>query len=305
MFIISMITVFYEENFVRRDIDISLLRAFAAVAETGGVTSAARLLNLTQAAVSQQIKRLEEFFSLSLFDREQRRLALTPTGERLLAYAQRILALNDEVWGVMTSPDFEGEVRFGVPHDIVTPFVPPILKTFNQCWPRVRVSLICQPTMKLLRMLDAREIDLTLTTEKEPGDSSDLLMADQLVWVGARSGEAHKRNPLPVSFGDASCAFRASTVRALSGAERDWRLTCETSDFAPYCATIEADLAVAPMMSSSVPRNLQVLGSEYGLPPLPLFYINLRMPAVGAADVAQELARFIRTGFAQRHRTAA
>jgi hypothetical protein len=36
-----------------------------------------------------------------------------------------------------------------------------------------------------------------------------------------------------------------------------------------------------------------------------LFYINLRMPAVGAADVALELARFIRTGFAQRHRTAA
>jgi DNA-binding transcriptional LysR family regulator len=50
---------------VRRDIDIGLLRAFAAVAETGGVTSAARLLNLTQAAVSQQLKRLEEFFDLS------------------------------------------------------------------------------------------------------------------------------------------------------------------------------------------------------------------------------------------------
>src|SRR5262245_61172562 len=211
MFIISTITVLYEEIFVRRDIDISLLRAFAAVAETGGVTSAARLLNLTQAAVSQQIKRLEEFFALTLFDREQRRLALTPTGERLLAYAQRILALNDEVWGVMTSPDFEGEVRFGVPHDIVTPFVPPILKTFNQCWPRVRVTLICQPTVKLLRLLETRDIDLTLTTEKEAGGEGEFLMADQLVWVGARAGDAHRRNPLPVSFGDTSCAFRAST----------------------------------------------------------------------------------------------
>jgi DNA-binding transcriptional LysR family regulator len=290
---------------VRRDIDISLLRAFAAVAETGGVTSAARSLNLTQAAVSQQIKRLEDFFGFTLFDREQRRLELSPTGERLLAYAQRILALNDEVWGVMTSPDFEGEVRFGVPHDIVQPFMPPILKTFNQCWPKVRVTLICQATIKLRRMLDNREIDLTLTTEKEAGEGGDLLMADQLVWVGARGGEAHKRHPLPVSFGDASCAFRTSTVRALSGAERAWRLTCETSDFAPYCATIEADLAVAPMISSSVPRNLQILGPEYGLPPLPLFYINLRLPVAGTADVAVELARFIRTGFAQRHRPAA
>ena len=290
---------------MRRDIDIGLLRAFAAVAETGGVTSAARLLNLTQAAVSQQIKRLEDFFGISLFDREQRRLSLTPTGDRLLAYAQRILALNDEVWGVMTSPDFEGEVRFGVPHDIVTPFVPPILKTFNQCWPRVRVSLICQTTTRLRRLVDNREIDLTLTTEKDPGEGCDLLMPDQLVWVGARGGEAYKRRPLPVSFGDNECAFRATTVRALGGATLDWRLTCETSDFTPYCAAIEADLAVAPMLTSSVPRHLQVLGPEYGLPPLPLFYINLRMPAAGAQDIAQELARFIRTGFAQRHRAAA
>ena len=305
MFIISMISVLYEVKFMRRDIDVGLLRAFTAVAETGGVTSASRHLNLTQAAVSQQIKRLEDFFGLSLFDREQRRLALTPTGERLLAYAQRILALNDEVWGVMTSPDFEGEVRLGVPHDIVQPFMPPILKTFNQCWPRVRVTLMCQATTRLVRMLNDREIDLTLTTDRAPGESCDLLMADQLVWVGARGGEAHTREPLPVSFGDPSCAFRASTVRALSNAERDWRITCETSDFAPYCATIEADLAVAPMMTSSVPRNLQVLGPEFGLPTLPLFYINLKMPAAGKLDIAEELARHIRTGFAQRHRIAA
>ena len=53
--------------------DLALLRAFMAVAETGGMTSAARTLNLTQAAVSQQIRRLEDFFSLQLFEREQRR----------------------------------------------------------------------------------------------------------------------------------------------------------------------------------------------------------------------------------------
>jgi DNA-binding transcriptional LysR family regulator len=179
------------------------------------------------------------------------------------------------------------------------------LKTFNQCWPRVRVTLVCQPTIKLLRMLDSREIDLTLTTEKDASDNGGLLMSDQLVWVGARGGEAFKRKPLPVSFGDSSCAFRAVTVRALSGAGLDWRLTCETSDFTPYCATIEGDLAVAPMLTSSVPRNLQMLGPEFELPALPVFHINLRLPSAGTLDIALELARFIRTGFAQRHRNAA
>ncbi|WP_088343142.1 MULTISPECIES: LysR family transcriptional regulator [Rhodomicrobium] len=290
---------------MRRDIDIGLLRAFVAVAETGGMTSAARALNLTQAAVSQQIRRLEEFFDIPLFTRGNRKPELTPSGERLFAYSRRMLSLNDEVWGMMTSPDFEGEVKLGVPHDIVTPFIPPILKSFNTHWPRVRVTLVCLATFKLLRLLDDREIDLTLTTESLPGDRGELLLPDQLVWVGARGGDAHKRRPLPVSFGDGSCAFRAATVKALGNAGIDWRLTCETSDFNPYCATLEADLAVAPMLKLAVPRSLQVLGAAEGLPPLPVFYINLRMPAAGGSEIADEMARFIRTGFATPYQSLA
>ena len=55
-----------------RNIDVGLLRAFVAVVETGSVTRAAHLLNLTQAAVSQQLKRLEELFGVELFDRSNR-----------------------------------------------------------------------------------------------------------------------------------------------------------------------------------------------------------------------------------------
>ena len=98
-----------------REIDLSLLRAFVTVSATGGMTAAGRHLNLTQAAVSQQIKRLEEQFETQLFDRSQRRLAMTPSGERLFAHAERILSLNDEIWGLMTSPAFEGQIRVGVP----------------------------------------------------------------------------------------------------------------------------------------------------------------------------------------------
>ena len=85
------------------------------------MTSAARLVNLTQAAVSQQVKRLEETFGRQLFERDRRGLRLTPSGERLLVRARRLLALNDEVWALMTAPDFTGEVRLGVPHDVVGP----------------------------------------------------------------------------------------------------------------------------------------------------------------------------------------
>jgi hypothetical protein len=68
--------------------------------------------------------------------------------------------------------------------------------------------------------------------------------------------------------------------------------------------TIEADLAVAPMLTLTVPKSLRVLGAAEGLPPLPVFYINLRLPHGGATDVAQEMAKFIRAGFATPYHSA-
>src|SRR5690242_14386728 len=98
---------------------MGLLRALTAVVETGSVTEAAGTLSLTQAAVSQQIKRLEELFGKPMFMRKQRKLVLSPDGERLLTFAQRLVALNDEAWRAMATPAFEGEVRLGVPYDLV------------------------------------------------------------------------------------------------------------------------------------------------------------------------------------------
>lgn len=70
---------------MRRDLETGLLRAFVTVVDAGGVTAAASVLGLSQAAASQQIKRLEEMLECTLFERQGRRLVLAPAGERLLA----------------------------------------------------------------------------------------------------------------------------------------------------------------------------------------------------------------------------
>ncbi len=287
------------------NIDTALLRAFVAVAETGGMTSAGRLLNLTQAAVSQQIKRLEDSFREPLFERDRRRIRLTPRGERLLVHAQRLLALNDEIWGLMTSPEFEGEVRLGAPHDIVGPFLPPILKSFDQAWPRVRVSLVCSTTPLLLEALEHGKVDLTLTTERTCEPGAEVLLPDQLVWVGARDGRARAQKPLPVSIGDQTCAFRDAAIKALAKAGRDWRPVCELSNMEPLCATLLADLAIAPLLASTVPDNLEAIKPDIELPALPTYYINLHLPKAGASDIAIELANHIRARFAARYPRAA
>jgi DNA-binding transcriptional LysR family regulator len=65
-----------------QNLDIHLVRTFVAVAGHGSMTVAANSLHLTQGAVSQQIKRLEESFACSLFNRQGRRVELTQAGER-------------------------------------------------------------------------------------------------------------------------------------------------------------------------------------------------------------------------------
>src|SRR5688500_7966747 len=85
-----------------RNLDIAALRSFMTVAETGGVTRAAGQLNLTQSAVSLQIKRLEDAFGRPLFERTGRGVTLTAHGEQLVDHARRLLAANDETWSRMT-----------------------------------------------------------------------------------------------------------------------------------------------------------------------------------------------------------
>ena len=125
-----------------RNLDMTALRAFATVAEAGGVTRAAGLLHLTQSAVSMQLKRLEEALGRQLLERAGRGVVLTADGEKLLGYARRILALNDEVWSRFTDAAFEGEVVLGVPHDVVYPALPPVLQRFHADYPRMKVTLV-------------------------------------------------------------------------------------------------------------------------------------------------------------------
>lgn len=281
-----------------RDIDVGLLRAFLAVAETGRMTAAARVVNRSQGAVSQQIMRLEALFAARLFERRADAVRLTRDGERLLGRARRIVALNDEVLSQMRGTDFSGEVRLGVPHDLVVRLMPPVLRGFRETHPNVLLTLVSDTSSALRAGLRDGSVDLALTTDREPGD--DPLLVDRLVWVGAAGGEAHRRRPLSVALGREPCAFRTSTVRALAAAGIEWRAICQVGSLEPVYATLEADMAVAAFLARTVPDRLAVIPVG-DLPELPAFHVNLLLPASGAEAVAVELARCIREDFARRY----
>lgn len=279
-----------------RDIDTALLRAFVAVAESGSMTVAARRLNVTQGAVSQRIKRLEELLQKQLFDRAGARLDTTIEGERLLFPAQKLIALNDEVFGLMTAPAFTGKVRLGIPYDIIFPFIGPILKSFAAVHPKVNVELELSPSEDLKNMLAKGEIDLTLTTETHTPKGAERLIHNELVWIGGRNGDAHLKNPVPLVMINENCMFRQPMLRALEGQGMEWQISVTRNMDASF-AMLSADLGVTAILESTVPDMVEVLGKDSRLPELPEFYINLYTSASGANKAASEMAQHIRDQF--------
>ncbi|MFX0541155.1 LysR family transcriptional regulator [Roseovarius sp. S4756] len=279
-----------------RNLDMTTLRSFVAVADQGGVTRAAQILNLTQSAVSMQLKRLEDLLGLGLLDRSGRRIALTPAGEQMLGYARRLVALNDEVVGRLTDQVWEGEVTFGVPHDIIHPVIPRVLKQFNAAFPRVRVHLSSLYSSLLMESHGKGEIDLILTTETVLGPGGETLSEVPLRFYCAKGGTAWKQRPLRIAT-CRNCLFRPKAIRLLEEAGIDWESAIDSDSDGAIEATISADLAVTAMLEGTAPHLLEAVPQAAGLPDLGLQKINMYGAATPRSELVTQLAAVVRQGF--------
>jgi DNA-binding transcriptional LysR family regulator len=279
-----------------RNLDITTLRSFVAVAESGGVTRAAGFLHLTQSAVSMQLKRLEELLGLNLFDRSGRTIALTASGEQLLVYARRMVALNDEVIARLTDQAYEGEIKLGVPHDIVYPAIPRVLKQFHAAFPRVKVQLKSSNTRHLKSEFAKGACDIILTTEIGMDAGGQELCVKPLCWVGAPSGSAWRQRPLKLAFGR-HCSFRPRVIERLDAARIPWDVVVETDSDRTIEATVSADLAVHTMIEGTEPPHLDRIDHGGALPDLPAQRINLYGASAAKNEVHDAMVSLLRRAF--------
>ena len=287
-----------------RNLDLTALRSFVTVSDAGGVTRAAAQLNLTQSAVSMQLKRLEEMTGQPLIDRGGRGVALTAQGEQLAGYARRMLALNDEAWGRLTNQAFEGEINFGVPHDVIYPHVPRAMQAFAAEFPRVRVQLHSNFTSMLKEQLARGEMDLILTTEPDLGAGGEVLARQPLVWIGAQGGSTWRMRP--VRFASVTrCIFKRHAIDALEAAGLPWELAVDAQSFSAVDASVSADLALCVQLASSVPAHCEAVRHGGALPDLPEYLVNMYMTDGPGARLASRLADLVRQGYGVCDRMAA
>lgn len=152
-----------------KSINIAQLRAFHAVAMEGGFTKAARVLNVTQPTLSQEVKALEETHGVRLLDRSKRGVQTTAVGEALLAAARRLFAAEQEALHLLTGAhQLEGgALAIGADSPM---HAMPLLAEFSRRHPAPKVTVAMGNSAALLAGLEDSRLDVAVLADA-PGDS--------------------------------------------------------------------------------------------------------------------------------------
>jgi DNA-binding transcriptional LysR family regulator len=165
------------------------LQVFMAVAKHLNFTRAADELFMSQPAVTFQIKQLEELYSARLFERRHGNVSLTPAGELVYSYAEKIMALSDEMETRLaeSSGEMRGPLLIGASLTIAEYLLPDLLSEFNALYPQVRACLIVANSETVERRVAEHTLDLGLTEApcRLAGVASDICGKDELVVICA------------------------------------------------------------------------------------------------------------------------
>lgn len=275
------------------EFDLSLLRTFLAIVETGGLTSAGRLVGRTQPAISHQVKRLEETVGHPLFGADKRHLTLTREGELLLEYARTMLQLNDEAHARFASPEVEGRVILGTPDLYAAYLLPGILHSFSRAYAGVEIELRCQRSNLLLNALRAEEIDLAIITQQHDHKAGQLVRREPLVWVAGGAARPEEEAVLPLAVLSPESVYRTRVIEALGREKRRWSIVSTSDSIAGLQAAVYAGLAVTAIPKCAVSPAMRPLGAAEGMPNLALLDLVMVPKRKKLSAAAEHLAEYI------------
>jgi DNA-binding transcriptional LysR family regulator len=178
--------------------DWELLASWVAVIETGSVSDAARLLHISQAAVSQRIKQLETVFSTPLLDRSTRPAQPTAAGQRLFENAKDLITRADQMMESVRSVSRAKRmvVRFGCVDSFAATVGPLLIKALSSSSHQIRLWSGITPTLEGL--IEGRQLDLAVTTSVSslPGISRVQLFTERYLAVVPATFEVSKLGSL-------------------------------------------------------------------------------------------------------------
>lgn len=142
---------------------LTQIKTFLMVYKTTSFQAAANALHTTQPAVSQRIKELERILGLELFLREPRNARLTMAGRKMLPYAERMVALADEISAeLMEKHAVSGLLKIGATDTVALTWLPRLVQKLRQEFPRLEVELVVGLSVDLLEELKNHDLDIAM-----------------------------------------------------------------------------------------------------------------------------------------------
>ena len=275
------------------DLEIDLLRAFVAVAETGSFTAAAEVVGRSQSAVSQKVLRLEEILDRRVFERTSRTLTLTRDGEHLLVTARRMLELNDAAMRALREPPAVGNLRLGISEDFIPSQLPQLLARFSRLYPGVSLDLMTGLSCDLLQAYNDGRVDAVIAKKDGKAQRGRIIWREPLVWMVSADYVVDASKPAKLVMLRAPCTYRELMISSLDSVRREWTAACTASSLMGVQAAVAGGLGVTVLGRSFVQQGMQILRAPEHWPPLPMTEIVVIGEGSKEAQLVQPLVAFL------------
>jgi len=280
------------------NIPTELLRTFVAVVDLRSFTKAGQSLGITQPAVSAQIKRLQQLLGGDLMDKSAPGVALTELGESVLAYARRLLAINDQILSftspLAAAPD---AIRVGMPGDFVGAALWRTLRLFRERRPEIRFHVKSGTSESLARDTRQGELDVALTVSgAAPQDDAKFHWSEDMVWMRGPQTEIDPRAPVPLVSHGEKCVVHRQVADALERAGRAFDLPFTETSVTSLTSAVDAGLGVMALPRCVSQGAGLAIWDDAPLPPLPKIVCNVCVRS-GAGDVVDQFALALADAF--------
>jgi DNA-binding transcriptional LysR family regulator len=180
--------------------DFDQLTTFVQVAKLKSFSKAGQKVFRSQSAVSAQIRQLEQAYKAKLLDRSAKSVELTPAGEVLFEFAERLLRLRDESMQVVADRGnvVQGPVAFGANEATCLYLLPDIFGEFQRRYPLVNISIYRNFSHKILQRLEEGSLDLGIVTlpVKSPNLKMHIINRDRLRFMVSTKNPLAQKNHL-------------------------------------------------------------------------------------------------------------
>lgn len=253
------------------NIPIELLRSFVCILDAGSFTKAAARLNLTQPAISAQIKRMQTLIGEELFQKEGVGISLTEKGETVCRYARRILSLNDQI---LSSGRSEKRFRIGLPSVLAAQYLA-ALKDALVAANFHSVQIVCDRSDHLQKRLAAGLCDAALifTSGESRQSAAKFEWNEPLVWVCHPEFVLSPGAPLPLLSWPNSVPDQIA-VKACDQAEISYTTEFIGDQLSAMTEALQLKLGYLCIAERAVPQGMKI-AKDYFLPKLPAMHAGI------------------------------